>query len=88
MTTIALNNLLTYILSLRLSKGNKQWLAERLIESSETHSSHASKAEIRFPKINMSEPLSAEALSMSCSDVPRDFDYNAERDKMYSEWAK
>lgn len=31
MTTIALNNLLTYILSLRLSKGNRQWLAEKLI---------------------------------------------------------
>lgn len=88
MTTIALNNLLTYILSLQLSKGNRQWLAERLIESTETHRNQALKAELKFPRISLSEPLSAKALSMSCSDVPSDFDYNAERDKMYSEWAK
>lgn len=88
MSTVALNNLLTYILSLRLSKGNKQWLAERLMESNESHSSQVSKAKMKFPKIDLSEPLSDEVLSMSCSDVPSDFDYNAERDKMYSEWAR
>lgn len=33
MSTIALNNLLTYILSLGLSSKNKKWLADRLIES-------------------------------------------------------
>lgn len=88
MTTVALNNLLTYILSLRLSKGNRQWLAEKLMESNESASRHVSKAEIKFPKMDLSQPLSDEVLSMTCSDVPSDFDYNAERDKMYSEWAR
>ena len=33
MSTIALNNLLTYILSLGLSSKSKRWLADKLIES-------------------------------------------------------
>lgn len=33
MSTIALNNLLTYILSLGLSSKNKRWLADKLIEA-------------------------------------------------------
>lgn len=88
MSTVALNNLLTYILSLRLSKGNRQWLAEKLLESNESHSSQAAHVGMKFPKIDLSKPLSDEVLSMSCSDVPSDFDYKAERDKMYKEWAR
>lgn len=33
MSTVALNDLLTYILSLGLSSKNKRWLADRLIET-------------------------------------------------------
>lgn len=33
MTTVAMNNLWTYIQSMMLSDRNKQWLADRLIES-------------------------------------------------------
>lgn len=33
MSTVALNNLLTYILSLGLSSKNKRWLADKLIEA-------------------------------------------------------
>lgn len=35
MPSIALNNLWTYIEGLQLSKRNKRWLAEKLIESTE-----------------------------------------------------
>lgn len=34
MSTVAMNELWTYLKSLSLSAGNKTWLAERLIESS------------------------------------------------------
>lgn len=36
MSTIALNNLLTYILSLGMSSRNRRWLAERLLEADNT----------------------------------------------------
>ena len=32
MTKVALNNLATYILSLNLSKKNREWLADKIIE--------------------------------------------------------
>ena len=39
MTTIQLNNLWTYLQSLSLSGRNKKWLADRLVESTQTKAS-------------------------------------------------
>lgn len=73
---------------MHLSTQNKQWLAERLLENNESHASHLQISNKRFPKIDLSEPISDDVLSMSCSDVAGDFNYNHERDKMYREWAQ
>jgi len=43
MSTFALNKLLEYILTLSLSDKNKDWLAEKIIESKKTRSDEAKR---------------------------------------------
>lgn len=86
--TTTIQNLWTYIQSMHLSTQNKQWLAERLLEGNVSQKRRVSVNKKDFPKIDMTEPLSDEVLSMSCSDVASDFDFEKELDKMYMEWAR
>ena len=47
MTNIALNNLWTYIESMSLSNRNKQWLADKLIESKTENKREAQERYVR-----------------------------------------
>lgn len=88
MATATIQSLWTFIQSMHLSTQNRKWLAERLLEDDVVPKTHLSIDSKKFPRINLSEPLSDDVISMSCSDVASDFDYNAERDKMYREWSR
>lgn len=73
MSTVALNNLLTYILSLGLSTRNKTWLAEKLLDSNVPGRSEQEQS------LSGSRILSDEELTERLSMLPSydDSDHNS-----------
>ena len=83
----AMSNLWNYLKGLPLSIKDRQWLANRLIESAENMKSKSADA-VKFPHIGSDFKPSAEVLAMSCGPLPEGFDVEKELDKMWEERAK
>lgn len=63
MNAISLNNLWTYLQGLSLSASNQRWLADRLMESSKSHTSDFSDAENIVNIADETTPYSSEELN-------------------------
>lgn len=74
-----------HIKSLALSDFDCDWLTKQIQEQKQAK--HQRRA-LRYPKIDCNVPISDSVLAMTCSDVSEDFNFEAERDNMYHEWAR
>ena len=88
MTTIALNNLWSYLQGLSLTASNQRWLANHLMEAAESAESKSKAKEIVFPKIPKDYKPSPRVMAMTCGPLPKDFDVEKELDKMWEERAR
>ena len=73
----AMSNLWNYLKGLPLSIKDRQWLADRLIESAEDMKSKSANT-VKFPHIGSDFKPSAEVLAMSCGPLPEGFDVPSE----------
>lgn len=90
MNALSMNNLWNYLQGLSLTASNQRWLAERLLESSESKKVDAeiSNKELVFPKIEKDFEVSQEVLDMVCGLLPDDFDFDKEKEIMWEEMAQ
>ena len=84
----AMNNLWNYIQGLSLSDSDRQWLADRLVESAEAKQIAKSEKELVFPHFNDSYVPSESLLSLVLGPLPEGFDIDKELDLMWEERAQ
>lgn len=74
MTTMALNNLWTYLQGLTLVRSEREWLARKLLESSKEESAVACGAKPKYKEVEISPDVEKWRGCISISQVEVDAD--------------
>lgn len=82
--TVSLDSIWNLVQS--LSVDNQKWLADKVYE--EIGRKQAAGRELVFPHIPANREISPEVKNMTMGELPKNFDFEVETDKMWKEWAK